>query len=227
MKKRNYIGAAECRIWMRETYVGKDASDLSREDLEASDASIAKRFNLTHAAVGNIRRELGIYTARDRMYIAHNIRPKGVEVAPEQEPAKPVRPAYPEWVKEGAWVIASSDITGERFLGEIVEVCKEAFHIHLREKEFVFSYSQEETCYVSPVRFRPYTFDEAGKLIGKVLKYNDKLELIVKVEDRDGEAFLNGCNQWWWSNLHAEIDGLPFGVPEIDYEACRAKTPEA
>lgn len=97
MKKRNYIGAAECRIWMREKYIGKEASDLSRENLEVSDTAIAKRFNINQATVSNIRRELGIVSARERMYLAENF-PNDAKVAPE----KPVRPA---WIAACKWVV--------------------------------------------------------------------------------------------------------------------------
>lgn len=234
MKKRNYIGAAECRIWMRETYVGKDASNLSREDLEASDVDIAKRFNITHVTVSNIRRELGVYKACDRMYIASNLRPKGVEIAPEQEPEKYARPTFPEWVKEGAWVVSSSDITGESFLGEIVEVCKEAFHVRICEKDLVFSYSPEEsTCDVFPVRFEPYNYKQAKQLLGKVVEYKNgprsKIQIITNVSKSEcfEEVYINDLRFATLKEMGATIDGVPFGVPEIDFEACRAKTPES
>ena len=237
MKKRNYIGAAECRIWMRETFVGKDVSDLSRADLEASDTDIAKRFNINQVTVSNIRRELGVCNARDRMYIANNLRPKGVEIAPEQEPEKYARPTFPKWVKEGAWVAASSDITGESFLGEIVEVCKEAFHVRICEKDLVFSYSPEEsTCDVFPVCFEPYNYKQAKQLLGKVVEYKNGLHSQIQSAMLITNVSKSECfedvyiNDFLFSTLKergATIDGIPIGVPKTDFEACRAKTPES
>lgn len=121
----------------------------------------------------------------------------------------------PKWVKVGQWVTRNDCFTVEQVTD-------------IKEGEIAvgYAYGDEAEFYrvFKPVRFRPYSYEEAKGLLGKVLKYNDKLELIVKVENREGEAFLNGCNQWWWSNLPAEpaeIDGLPIGVPEVDEEAMK------
>lgn len=232
-KKQNVRGGVECCVWLEKTFAKYDRNSPC---LIMSDQDIGRMFCLNASSVARIRHELGIPAPRARYRIASGRLGAEVEVAPVQEPIQEsARPTYPEWVKEGAWVLASSDITGERFLGEIVEVCKEAFHIKLREKEFVFSYSPEETCYVSPVRFAPYNYKEAKRLLGKVMEYRNgphssvqKAVLITNIEKSDcfEEVFINDVRFTVLKNIGATIDGVPIGVPEIDYEACRAKTPE-
>lgn len=133
---------------------------------------------------------------------------------------------WPKWVKEGAWVVASSDITGESFLGEIVEVTNVAFHVLLCEKQLVFSYGPESTCDVSPVRFEPYKYKEAKRLIGKVMEmegYGEESRFMQTVMinhvDSDGDRiWINGFSHDVLVDRNAKIDGVPIGVPNVDYE---------
>lgn len=237
MKKRNYIGAAECRIWMRETFVGKDVSDLSREDLKASDADIAKRFNLNQVTVSNIRRELGVCNARDRMYIANNLRPKGVEVAPEQEPAKPVRPA---WIAVGKWVVLRDGDCRVDFntIGRISSVNEERgmFWVDWGDKAsnregYAFEFGADNFW---PIRFREYTFDDAELLLGKRLEivglnYRRASIISTVVSNSAGGVQVDGQTLGFFLKRQrvATVDGLPWGVPEVDKGALDACSSEA
>jgi hypothetical protein len=236
MKKRNYIGAAECRIWMRETFVGKDVSDLSREDLKASDADIAKRFNLNQVTVSNIRRELGVCNARDRMYIANNLRPKGVEVAPEQEPEKHARPA---WINACKWVVLRDGDCRADFntIGRISSINEERgmFWVDWGDKAsnregFTFEFGEEN---FYPIRFREYTFDDAELLLGKRLEIVGhnyrRVSIISTVVFNSGGVQVDGQTLGIFAKKMrvATVDGLPFGVPEIDKDALDACSPES
>lgn len=231
MKKRNYIGAAECRIWMRETFVGKDVSDISREDLEASDADIAKRFNLNQVTVGNIRRELGIYNARERMYLAENFHNDA-----KVEPAKPVRPA---WITACKWVVLRDGDHSVDFntIGRISSVNDERgmFWVDWGDKAsnregFTFEFGKDNFW---PIRFREYTFDDAELLLGKRLEIVGqnyrRASIISTVVFNSGGVQVDGqtLGRFLKKQRVATVDGLPWGVPEVDKDALDACSSES
>ena len=233
-KKQNVRGGVECRVWLEKTFAKYDRNS---PDLIISDQAIGKMFCLNACSVARIRHELGIPSPRVRYRIASGRLGAEEEAAPIQEPIQELtRPRFPAWVKEGAWVVASSDITGESFLGEIVEVCKEAFHVKLCEKDLVFSYSPEEaTCDVFPICFAPYNYKQAKQLLGKVVEYKkgphaqiQSAMLITNVSKSEcfEEVYINDLRFATLKEMGATIDGVPIGVPKTDFEACRAKTPE-
>ena len=223
MKKRNYIGAAECRIWMREKYIGKEASDLSRENLEVSDTAIAKRFNINQVTVSNIRRELGIVSARERMYLAENF-PNDAKVAPE----KPVRPA---WIAACKWVVLRDGDSSVDFntIGRISSVNEERgmFWVDWGDKSsnregFTFEFGAHNFL---PIRFREYTFDDAELLLGKRLEIVGhnyrRASIISTVVFNSGGVQVDGqtLGRFLKKQRVATVDGLPWGVPEVDKDA--------
>lgn len=83
---------------------------------------------------------------------------------------------------------------------------------------------------IKPVKFRPYTFEEAKGLLGKTMETSCddaiEAELISKVY-RDApseEVTINGSRfDWLVKECDATIDGVPIGVPEVDVAAMEEK----
>lgn len=138
-------------------------------------------------------------------------------------------PETPAWCKEGQWVIDAYPDTNLRFgVFKITEIWDGYATIERGERKC--------NCLVSglkPVRFREYTFEEARKLLGKVMEYavldeNDvdigrrAHELVTSVCSGDGDGPLINCYSFRnFVKSNATIDGIPIGVPEIDEEALK------
>lgn len=136
----------------------------------------------------------------------------------EQVPKKPV---LPKWCKVGRWMFDNDGA-----LCEIVEVQPHQILVRypgtkLELRIFVLRK-------VRPVRFREYTFEEAGELAGKGVEceYGDAdstykaLEIVhYVILTPGGTVTINDKTFREWQCLNATIDGVPFGVPEVDAEA--------
>lgn len=137
----------------------------------------------------------------------------------------------PAWCKVGAWVVAKFDLEMNKrvkdcvlkritevdsFGGITVDTLK-GEHEHDIWSEYV------------PIIFRPYTYNEAKKLLGKVMEtscggYIDS-EIITRVRriSSDGVT-INGTHfDWLAKDYNATIDGLPIGVPVVDDDAMKGE----
>ena len=80
---------------------------------------------------------------------------------------------------------------------------------------------------VKPVKFRPYAYEEAVKLLGKQMEYfswdgeNKHLMIITDVGESEDGCLVNFDSYTYWSNRHATINGIPLGVPEVDEDALK------
>ena len=227
-KKQNVRGGVECRVWLEKTFAKYDRNSPC---LIMSDQDIGKMFCLNASSVARIRHELGIPAPRVRYRIASGRLGAEEKAVSVQEPVqKPTRPSLPAWVKDWQWVM-----DGEGVIGQIFDVHRSRHIVivdYLRENRRGFA----EISSLKPVRFRPYSYEEAKELLGKTMEYTVKnacasvhysmLICNVSSNDNNGETFIHSCRFSDWVDCEATIDGVPIGVPEIDYEACRAKTPE-
>lgn len=135
----------------------------------------------------------------------------------------PAAPALPKWCKVGQWIFDNVDT-----LCKIVEVLPydirvQYSHTKLEHRLFVPGN-------LRPVRFRPYTFEETKALAGKTIVYDEEenngddeqqaWETVSEVhEGLDGILRINHMPFSVWKSRHATIDGVPFGVPEVDTDA--------
>jgi hypothetical protein len=126
----------------------------------------------------------------------------------------------PKWCKVGQWVM-----TEDGSVGEITGVNGKYLSI-LEPGEDDWGgiiYTR-----VKPIRFRPYSYDEAKGLLGKVMEssYNGypESEIVTRVSRTapDGAIAINGTHfDWLTKEYNATIDGVPVGVPEVDEEALK------
>lgn len=134
--------------------------------------------------------------------------------------AKPVKPAeskIPSWCKAGAWV-TDGDVTP---YGSILVYCVEATIGNVAQVANYGVTDRKPIPSLKPVKFRPYTFEEAKGLLGKVVEWSYAsgtkcASLIHGVEDDCIEVKINGVSYETWQRWGATIDGVPIGVPEID-----------
>lgn len=135
------------------------------------------------------------------------------------------KPKLPSWCKAGTWVTDSSPSTS---LGVINDARSEG---RVRVKWLssngrrIESYTS--TKYLKPVRFRPYTFEEAEKLFSKTIRFTRTSrrrkgsEVVTSVIEGDDGLWINGATFNIWTSYHATIDGIPVGVPEVDKKALK------
>lgn len=129
---------------------------------------------------------------------------------------------FPMWCKAGAWALDH-----EGALCQIVEVQDHRIFVHHPETKIglrVLGIAD-----LRPVRFRPYSYEEAKRLLGKVLEYRifwgggaylfhcEHVKSVVLHTDLP--AYINGQTQECLIRFRATIDGMPFGAPEVDEEA--------
>lgn len=138
-----------------------------------------------------------------------------------KEPPPPA-PNLPSWCKPGAWVTNScSNKDGvitpwriEYISGNKAQIVNRGLKPLVPVKD------------LKPVRFRPYTFEEAKGLIGKVMEHNEDGVLpavaLIGIVWLDGsEVYYNSFSFKDLQSWNATIDGVPLGVPEIDEEALK------
>ena len=127
----------------------------------------------------------------------------------------------PKWVKVGMWVTRNDCFTVEQVTD-------------IKEGEIAvgYAYDDEAEFYrvFKPVRFRPYYYEEAEKLLGKTMKYEPpylqvrhEAALIHRVTRYEcvEEVHFNTLPFSAWKEMNATIDGLPIGVPEVDKDAMK------
>jgi hypothetical protein len=126
----------------------------------------------------------------------------------------------PKWCKKGQWVLMNNN------LYKIVEVNGDPYYpltVKNTHGECAFAHPRV----MCPVRFRPYRYEEAAKLIGKVMEYEvgsdrcRRITMITNVGEEDDDVCINLLSHEHWSNRNATIDGVPIGVPEVDEEAMK------
>ena len=136
----------------------------------------------------------------------------------------------PSWCKDGQWVMGY-----DKTLGVIIEVddCEGNIMPFARIRTVGASHITSITLsgvaqYYTPIRFRPYSYEEALNLLGKRLEnpdidgfYGVDLVCSVGYDRESGDVLVNGFNFNSLTEDRCIIDGHPFGVPEIDEEAMK------
>jgi FAD/FMN-containing dehydrogenase len=134
-----------------------------------------------------------------------------------------VSTTLPAWCKVGKWVM---DLDGD--IWKIGGAHVKSLNVY-KPSEKIARGLHYSLC--KPIRFRPYTYEEAKGLLGKTMEYTVKNAiaskyhsmLICKVssDDNNGDTFIHSCHFSDWVDYEATIDGVPIGVPEVDEEAFR------
>lgn len=132
----------------------------------------------------------------------------------KKEEPKP-EPELPAWCKIGQWVtgynghtLANHDVMKieEVYEDGNIKLVNNGWYVNVRHGD------------IAPVKFRPYTFEEAKSLLGKVMEWSYMsgttcASLVFEVEENGAGVEINGikfCNLQRWN---ATIDGIPIGVP--------------
>ena len=146
---------------------------------------------------------------------------EAVMAAPLAEKVK-----LPKWCKVGQWVMAEWVITGD---GKILKIdCITDDLVSVRSPNGLAYCTSTPDLTFKPVRFRPYTYEEAKGLLGKVMEWcygtniNRCTSIINDIEENEMGVEVNGTKQEdLMTHFSATIDGIPFGIPEIDTEAMK------
>lgn len=138
----------------------------------------------------------------------------------------------PAWCKIGAWVAADYP---SRNLGMIDKDLGDG-RVNVKWFHNVDGCTGSDVYarYLKPVRFRPYTYEEAKKLVGKIMEYTNtdtkdrRCHLITSAigwTHDDGRTGVIFNHEPWFllQKYKATIDGIPVGVPEIDEAALKGK----
>ena len=141
----------------------------------------------------------------------------------------------PAWCKEGQWVFYDGYLLGKIEGFEKVSedesapptICAVLIKSYGPNGELLVTRLPKQ---IIPVKFRPYTYDEAVKLVGKVMEMQNgdtrssRLITVVSVPDGSTHASINGYSVEWLTNVSATIGGIPVGVPEVDEDALEGGT---
>lgn len=139
-----------------------------------------------------------------------------------KEPPPPA-PNLPSWCKPGAWVTNScSNKDGmitpwriEYISGNKAQIVNRGLKPLVPVKD------------LKPIRFRPYTFEDAEKLFLKTIQFTRTsrrrrgAEVVTSVIEGDDGLWINGATFSIWTSYHATIDDIPVGVPEVDEKALK------
>lgn len=145
------------------------------------------------------------------------------EIPDELKQPTTAQPSLLSCVKVGQWVGKVSGIFGEpttiEDISEIIEI--RGCLVKLRNQDGEFFEHMSTVKHSKPIRFRPYTYEEAKTLLGKVMEccYDGKRKAILInciFENEDGWVYTNNETFANWQEYNATIDGLPIGVPEVD-----------
>lgn len=134
----------------------------------------------------------------------------------------PPKEELPSWCKVGAWVMDEDDLT----------LINEIDHAYIwgkvADRDVTMMQPVDRARELKPVKFRPYNYEEAQKLIGKLLEIPEidgfgGIDLICSVSyDREsGDVLVNGESFKSHSKDGCLINGRPFGVPVVDEEAMK------
>lgn len=132
------------------------------------------------------------------------------------------------WFKVGQWIGATKDC---RTIGEIVGMNGDIIEVDWIAngepvgEQFDVTCSTQVLAFV-PVKFRPYAYEEAVKLLGKVMMYKptilprNEAAIVSRVAQYIGEeeVYIISLPFREWKEMNATIDGLPIGVPVVDEE---------
>lgn len=150
------------------------------------------------------------------------------------KPDANAKPSLPAWCKVGQWITISSE--GLNKIVGLIEyidgdgIATVSWYKGLTEEGrfnavHCLAFGGRED--FLPVKFRPYAYEEAKKLIGKAITVEDdeanfvRLIESVKLIKRSSTVLINYATFANWQSCNATIDGIPFGVPEVDYEALK------
>jgi hypothetical protein len=153
-----------------------------------------------------------------------NESPKAKEEADTNLPtsAKRSEDELPAWCKVGQWVMDK-----DTMLWKITGFNEDSINTISADNALGFKCHWHD---VKPVKFRPYKYEEAKGLLGKVMEftfstgsgYASNAILISRVSCRDdGESFIHSCSFDDWVSYKATINGVPIGVPVVDEEALK------
>ena len=143
--------------------------------------------------------------------------------ASAEEVKKPA--PFPRWIRVGQWIRLHDcadalrkivGINGEELTLDNGSMCYKA-----KIADIIEDYH--------PIKLRPYTHQEAEKLLGKTLRYTAgnglPVTALVYIVSRkffaDPESRINGTDFQFYADRDATIDRMPIGVPEIDEEAMK------
>jgi hypothetical protein len=125
----------------------------------------------------------------------------------------------PAWCKEGQWVLMNNE------LYKIAEVNGDGGYPHIKIKDALGRIVYGQPHAMCPVRFRAYSYEEAKGLLGKLMEYSHedggkRAAVIYNIGTNDGRRVdVHGHRQEFLMNrFSATINGVPFGVPEVDEE---------
>lgn len=144
---------------------------------------------------------------------------------------KQANPELPKWFNVGQWVYILNGLDEKENIGQIKGMASNNKFANVAYIDDI-GYEHLRVCFIDqvlPIRFRPYTLEEAKALIGKTMEYECNngsgrfTELITEVNDAyDTKAPIINCKgQDCLKHYRATIDGVPVGVPEVDKEAMK------
>ena len=136
----------------------------------------------------------------------------------------------PAWCKVGQWVVAKFDLEMNKRVKDCVlkRIAEVDSFGGITAKTLKGEREYGGWSEYLPIRFRPYRYDEAKGLLGKVMEYEEVLDnkykccvMINSVSEDGVDVFINWCSHDSWTSYNATIDGMPIGVPEVDEEALK------
>lgn len=146
---------------------------------------------------------------------------KAAAAAPNESPEAKEEAKHPKWCKVGQWVLINDTLC------KIDEVNGDTYYpFTVKDVRGVCMFAHPRVMY--PVRFRPYTYEEAKGLLGKAMEWcygtniNRCTSIINDIEENGMGVEVNGTKQEdLMTHFSATIDGVPIGVPVIDEEAMK------
>lgn len=138
-------------------------------------------------------------------------------------------PKRPAWCKVGAWVTdACPDENEVNGIHMIAGLSEDGSVAHVKDGDGREYFAN--VVGLKPIHFRPYTFEEAKGLLGKVMKYQSRdgdtticliRDVLFNPSQPEREVMINHWEQEAFINAGATINGVPFGKPEIDKNALK------
>lgn len=149
----------------------------------------------------------------------------------EEKKIPSLKAELPSWCKGDAWVVAKFDLEMNKRVKDCVlkRIAEVDSFGGITAKTLKGEREYGGWSEYLPIRFRPYKYEEAEKLLGTALRYKYKNarritlvhDVYDGVHDNEGHVCINSLSQSWLQEHDATIDGVPFGVPEVDEKAMK------